>query len=187
MITGNRSLVPELREVEGFNFDVMPMPVLVDQVTVGDVSGLCLSETTVDRGRAADFLVYLIGAPAVAEVTQAGYLVPANLEVALSQQFLQPDLLPANANVFNTSVRDLKVSALTDEGSELAQTVAPEVAELFTAPVLDDLELRTEQIDELSRTVIDPEAQPTDGPSDGSSPSSGSSSPEASASSDSAS
>ncbi len=167
MITGGRALVPELREVEGFNFDVMPMPVIVDQVTVGDVSGLCLSGTTADRGRAADFLVYLIGAPAVAAVTQAGYLVPANLEVALSQEFVQPDQLPANANVFNTSVQDLKVSALTHAGSDLATAVAPEISELFTAPLLDDLELRTEQIDEISRGVLDPTAQPSEGPTTG--------------------
>ncbi len=142
----------------------MPMPVLTDPVTVGDVSGLCLSGSAADRGRAADFLVYLIGAQAVAEVTQAGYLVPANLEVALSQEFVQPDQLPANANVFNTSVRDLKVSALTDEGSDLTTAVAPEISELFTAPVLDDLELRTERIDEISRAVLDPDAQPSDEP-----------------------
>ncbi len=162
MITGSRSLVPRLREVPGLRFDVMPIPVLGEEATVGDLSGLCIAAGSDNVARAADFLVTLISNAAVAEVAKAGYLVPANLQVALSSAFLQPDQMPANAGIFNASVNDLKVSALIDPGTPLARAVGPQVRELFTAPVLDDLEARTQQIDEISRSLLDPDYVPED-------------------------
>ena len=165
MITGTRSLVPRLREVQGLSFDVMPLPVLDDQVSVGDMTGLCIASDNPNLARTADFLVHLISDDAVTEVAEEGYLVPANLEVALTDDFLQPIQQPQNANVFNTSVRDLVVTDLLDPTSPLAQAVQPAVRDLFTTPVLDDLEQRTTLIDTVSRSVLDPDYPP---PSDGS-------------------
>ena len=45
MITGSRALVPELREVPGLEFDVMPIPSIDGQATVGEITGLCVSKT----------------------------------------------------------------------------------------------------------------------------------------------
>ena len=160
MITGTRSLTPRLRRVPGLRFDAMPMPVIGDQVTVGDITGLCIGADEPELGRTADFLVRLISAPAVAQVAREGYLVPANLTVALSPDFLQPGQMPANANIFNTSVRDLEVTPLIDRGTPLEEAVRTQVRELFTAPLLDDLDARTEQIDETSRSVLDPDYVP---------------------------
>lgn len=167
MVTGTRSLVPRLRDVEGLDFDVMPMPLIDDQVTVGDMTGLCISSDNENLARTADFLVTLIGDEAVAEVAREGYLVPANLEVALGDEFLQPLQMPRNANIFNTSVRDLVVNDLLDPSSPLAQAVQPAVRDLFTAPTLDDLDQRTTLIDTVSRSVLDPDyPPPSEGPSD---------------------
>ena len=171
MITGTRALTPQLREVDGLDFDVMPMPVVDDQVTVGDMSGICISSDSEDIARTADVLVSLIDKKAVAEVASEGYLVPANLEVALTDDFLQPLQMPRNANIFNTSVRDLVVNDLLEPTSPLSQAVQPAVRDLFTAPVLDDLEQRTALIDTVSRSVLDPDyppaPQPTELPAEG--------------------
>ena len=43
MIAGFRALVPELREVPGLDFDVMPIPSIDGAATVGDITGLCIS------------------------------------------------------------------------------------------------------------------------------------------------
>ncbi len=170
MITGTRALVPQLRRVEGLHFDVMPMPVIGDQVTVGDITGLCIGAGEEDVARTADFLVRMISDTAVAQVAREGYLVPANLEVALSPDFLQPGQMPANANIFNLSVRDLEVTSLIDPGTPLDDAVGDQVRELFTAPGDLDLDLRTQQIDETSRSVLDPtyvgEGSPSSTPSE---------------------
>nr|WP_281385944.1 extracellular solute-binding protein [Nocardioides luti] len=166
MIEGFRSLVPELRQVQGLEFDVMPMPILDSSATVGDISGLCLSADAASTPEAADFLFHAVSTPSVQKVTRTGYLAPANLEVALSDDFRQPGRLPDQATVFTTSVRSMVIPPLLDNWSELEAAVAPTLEELLTIPVIDDLTALTEEIDAESRTVLDPEsASPSASPS----------------------
>jgi multiple sugar transport system substrate-binding protein len=158
MMAGFRSIVPELRSVPGLEFDVMPMPAIDDQATVGDISGLCISaKPAATIPQAADFLVYVVSAEAVARVATAGYLVPANLQVAASDDFLQPEQRPASAQTFNTSVRDMQLFPLIDDFGALEAAVRGPLRQLLTMPVLD-AEALTTQIDEESRPILDPES-----------------------------
>ncbi|GAB3772076.1 hypothetical protein GCM10027600_31110 [Nocardioides ginsengisegetis] len=166
MIEGFRSLVPELRQVQGLEFDVMPMPVLDSSATIGDITGLCISKDAASTPEAADFLVHALSAQSVGRVTHAGYLAPANLDVALSDVFLQPGRLPAHSNVFNTAVRSMQVPPLLDSYSDLERAVSGTLQEMLNIPVLDDLLGLSEEVDAESRTVLDPEsASPSATPS----------------------
>ncbi len=157
MIAGYRNLVPELRQVIGLDFDVMPMPQLGRSATVGDVTGLCISAATEHPDEAADFLVHLLSEDAVAEVADEGYLVPANVAVATSDSFFQPDRQPDNSVVFNQSVRDIEVPPLLDSWSRLELVIAPLLQQLVTEPFEDDtLDNLTTQIDLESQTVLSP-------------------------------
>jgi multiple sugar transport system substrate-binding protein len=156
MIAGYRSLVPTLRLVPGLDFDVMPMPVLDSASTVGDVTGLCLSKKSADVPAAADFMVHELSAESVSRVTRTGYLAPANLQVALSDDFLQPGRRPQHAVFFNNSVRSMSLAPLIDTLPELETTVEPELSKLVYGVGVLDLDGLTQQIDEESRAVLDP-------------------------------
>ncbi len=156
MMEGDRSLVPELRKVPGLRFDVMPMPVLDSYATVGDFTGLCLSRRSASTPEAADFLVNATSAPSVTLVTRAGSLAPANLQVALSDAFLQAGRAPEHASVFNTVVRTVRLPPLLDDPPALERAVEPDLRELVTVPVLDDLQAITQRIDAASRPVLAP-------------------------------
>ena len=137
MIEGFRSLTPELRAVPGLSFDVMPMPTISGRKTIGDISGLCLSATAADAGVAADVLQFFGTPQHVAEVARAGYLVPANVAVAESPDFLQPGQDPEHAEVFNDTVRDIINPPLLDDYAALESAIAPEFAMLFATGFLD--------------------------------------------------
>lgn len=170
MIAGYRRLVPELRGTPSLNFDVMPMPALDNETTIGDVSGLCMSSKPRSYSAAADFIVHMISTESVSEVAKAGYLVPSNNEVAESDAFLQRDALPAHAEVFNRSVRDIQLLPLLDSWEGLEDAVHDPIYKLFYARVFDDgIEGVAEQIDEDSEPILDPEDDSTDGPTDGAS------------------
>ena len=156
MIEGDRALTPLLRSVPDLRFDVMPLPALDDEVTVGEISGLCISRDASGVARAADFLVHAVSNVAVSRVVDAGYLVPANLQVALSDDFLQPGREPEHASVFNTSVRHLRLPPLLEERQwrRLEEAVSEDLRALLTQPVID-LETLTAQIDDKSRAVLD--------------------------------
>ena len=170
MMEGFRSLTPRLREVPGLHFDVLPMPTLDDPTTVGDINGLCIA-----RGRnvqqAADFMVHAISDDSSAQVAEAGYIVPVNETVARSDAFLQPDRQPASAGVFNLSVADMRLAPVIEDAAALNEVVEPLLLQLLTAPVLDDIEELTAQIDEASRSVLDPDYSPSESPVDPATPS----------------
>jgi multiple sugar transport system substrate-binding protein len=157
MIAGYRDLVPRLRLTTGLDFDVMPMPVLDSSATVGDVSGMCLSSTAGDAGAAADFLVNELSTAAVTRVTRTGYLAPANLQVALTDDFLQPGRNPDHSQFFNTSVRAMNFAPLIDSLSDVEAAVQPSLEQLVYGVGVLDLDGLTDQIDADSRAILDPE------------------------------
>lgn len=160
MIAGDRSLVPVLRAQDGLDFDVLPMPRLDGSATVGEVTALCMSATTPAPGLAADFIVHEIGADSVAQVTRTGYLQPANVEVALSDDFVQPNRRPLHSTIFNSAVRSMAVDPMIDSLPELEAAVAPSLRQLVYGVGVLDLDAVTTEIDEESRTVLSPEPEP---------------------------
>lgn len=165
MIAGYRSLVPQLRLVPDLDFDVMAMPSLGSSATVGDVSGLCLSRKAASIPEAADFMVHELSVDSVTRVTRTGYLAPANLEVALSDTFLQPAREPQHSTVFNTAVRNMALAPLTDTLPALEDAVQPDLEQLVYGVGTLDLDAVTQRIDETSKPILDPAYSESPGPS----------------------
>jgi len=157
MLPGYRGLVPQLRDVTGLEFDVIQVPSVERSATVADLTGMCVSAETGNAPAAADFLVHMSSAVSVRRVASEGYLVPANLEVAFSPDFVQPGRAPDHAEVFTSAVRQTVLPPLLESEPELELAVSDSLQELLTAPVLTDLEELTARIDEESRAVLDPE------------------------------
>ena len=158
MITGTRAMVPELRAVQDLRFDVMPIPSIEGAATVGEISGLCISQDAESPATAADFMVYASSTEAVSEVVREGYLQPANQEVALSDDFLQPDEKPLNGAVFNEAVGRMVIPPLLDTWDELEDAVEPYLLEMFFAVPTIDLPLLGAQIDAVSQPILSPES-----------------------------
>ena len=155
MIAGYRDLVPQLRPTGVLDFDVMPMPVVDDAATVGDLTGICISRDTANVAESADFLVNFISTESVSAVAAAGYLAPANTKVALSDAFLQVGRAPVHSGVFNNSVRSMRIPPLLSNFADLEAAVIEPLKQLMEVEV-PDLDLLTEQIDEASQTVLAP-------------------------------
>ena len=168
MVAGFRNLVPQLRDAEDLDFDVLPMPIIDSRATVGDISGLCISADSEVTGDAADFIAYAVSDAAIATVSETGYIVPANTQVAASDDFLAPADEPANSAVFNSSIRYMVVPPFIDQRVELTEAVTPLLERLVTAPGILDLDLTTEQIDQASQAILSPEVteSPTESPTE---------------------
>jgi len=165
MLPGFRELVPHLRTVPGLEFDVIPMPSIDRSATIANLTGMCLSADTGNVTAAADFLVHMTSPVSVRRLVSTGHLVPANLEVALSDDFLQPGREPLHSQVFTNTVRTIVLPPLLDNWAALEDVVAHSLETLLTAPVLADLEALTTRIDEQSQTVLrPPEEEETEDP-----------------------
>lgn len=157
MITGDRSWVPKLRTTQGLAFDVMPIPTIDETATTGELIGFCLARRPESLSGAADLLVHLISDDVVRPLTRSGYLVPANQQVALSEDFLQPGRQPLSSTVFTDSVDDMVIPPLLDSWGPLQRAVDELVQTLVTAPGVLDLEAVTAEIDLASQLVLAPD------------------------------
>jgi multiple sugar transport system substrate-binding protein len=165
MMAGFRNLVPELRETEGLSFDVIAMPNLDGAATVGDISGLCISAESEVTGDAADFIAHAVTDEAFQAVTETGYIVPANTEVASSEVFLDETQQPEHASVFLSGIRNMVVPPFIEDREALVAAITPLLQRMLTEPGALDLEGIVAEIDEASRTVLTPEEpeEPGDG------------------------
>ncbi|WP_028659443.1 extracellular solute-binding protein [Nocardioides insulae] len=154
MIEADRSLVPQLREIDDLRWDVMPIPRIDSAATIGDYTGLCLSSASDSPGAAADLLTALISDQYVAEVAQTGYLVPVNQRVALSERFLQTNRQPLNSKVFVSSIRTMSVPPEARKWPAVEAAVSDSLHQLVEERPTVDLEAVTEQIDEDSQPVF---------------------------------
>ena len=98
-------------------------------------------------------------------MTRTGYLAPANLEVALSDTFLQPGRQPEHSAVFNSAVRSMDYGPLIDDLGRLEEAVEPDLRELLYGSGTLDLATVTQRIDETSRPILDPTYTPSTSPS----------------------
>jgi len=161
-LEGSRGIVPALRTRLGFDFDVMPMPVLGTPATVGGLTGLCISSDATDAGTAADFLVYASTPEALGSVASAGYLQPANQAVALSDDFQQPGRLPDHASVFTFSVKSMQYPPLIDRWDELDAAIGPTLTRMMHGRAVQ-VPQRTREADQQSSRVL--RVEPSESPS----------------------
>jgi multiple sugar transport system substrate-binding protein len=145
----------------------MPMPVVDDAATVGDLTGICIARDTADVSESADFLVDFISTDSVSAVAAAGYLAPANTKVALSDAFLQVGRAPVHSGVFNNSIRNMRIPPILSNFADLEAAVSEPLKQLMEVEV-PDLDLLSEQIDEASQAVLAP-PEDSESPSDESS------------------
>jgi multiple sugar transport system substrate-binding protein len=166
MLEDSRHIVPELRNRLGFEFDVMPMPDLGTPATVGDLTGLCISNQAADASTAADFLVYASSPDALGYVASQGYLQPANQAVALSDDFQQPGRLPQHASVFTFSVKSMQFPPLIAQWDALDAWTEPTLKRMLHGRA-SQVPPRTREIDQASRKVlhVEPSGSPSSSPS----------------------
>lgn len=163
MILGYRSLTPELRQTASLNFDVMPVPRVGSRVTTGESTGMCLAAGSEHTGKAADFMAYAVSDESAALLAQTGYTVPTNVDVAHSDDFLQPGQRPAAAAVFEESMRYIRALPADSEAWRKVQEITgPMLTRLFFDTLVEPLDERLQAIDDASVPVFTPEtATPT--------------------------
>lgn len=161
MIIGTRALTPVLREAEGLDFDVMPLPRLGAYRSIADMTGYCIAADTEHVQAAADLVAFASGREGASITAESGYVVPANLQVANSASFTQSSQQPQAAFVFNETVRRTQSTPAVPEWREMERQIDPLLERLFHASVID-LDTLLADIDAVSAQTLvgEPEETP---------------------------
>jgi multiple sugar transport system substrate-binding protein len=105
MLLQSRREVPTLRKIDGFRWDVAPLPVLETPVTVLHSDAYCMAKDGKDRDAVWQFIEYAVGDEGQALLAETGRIVPSLDRVAKSAAFLRPSgaagpLPPASSQIF---------------------------------------------------------------------------------------
>jgi multiple sugar transport system substrate-binding protein len=111
MLFQSRRVVPTLREIDGFRWDVAPLPQGNQPAGVLHSDAFCMSAATGDKDAAWDFIEYAVGPEGQEILAQTGRTVPSLRAVAESPVFLGDDgsaTVPAHSEVFIDTIPALR-------------------------------------------------------------------------------
>ena len=114
MFLQSRREVPTLREIDGFAWDVAPLPIIDEAATVLHSDAFCMAEAAADHDAVWSFVEYAVGEEGQRILAETGRIVPARNSVAESEEFLaglppgapasDEPLPPASSEVFLDNV-----------------------------------------------------------------------------------
>lgn len=108
MYLSGRWLVPKFRQEANFDWDIVEFPGTVPI----DATGWAISKSSKHKPESLKLIKYLSSKESIEKFTQSGLIVPARIEVAQSEVFLD-DKKPHNAEAFLEIIETSKLTPVT--------------------------------------------------------------------------
>jgi multiple sugar transport system substrate-binding protein len=152
MYMDSRKVVPTFRTIADFDWDVAPLPLLKDPVSILHSDAYCMTAASDEQDAAWTFMEFALGPEGQAIAAATGRTVPSLRTVAESDAFLDPEAEPSNSQVYLDQIPVLRAvpaigpwaeiegiaNDLIEEGyyagagaTELAQEVVTQTQPLF--------------------------------------------------------
>ncbi len=130
MLLFSRRVVPALRKITGFTWDVAPLPLhdpAAKPATVLHSDAMCMPVAGKNKAGAWDFIRYADGPEGQKLLAELGRVVPSLKSVAQSPAFLAPDKAPASSQVFLDVIPSIRALPFSPHWSELESAVNEEL------------------------------------------------------------
>lgn len=143
MLLDSRKAVPTLRTIDGFEWDVAPLPVAPGGVPATILHGdaYCLSRDA-NPDAAWSFVEFANSREGQTILAKSGRTVPSRLDVARSPAFLEPDQAPRSAQVFLDAVPYVRAVPHTATWSQAEKRADDILAAMFYEQVDREAGLR---------------------------------------------
>jgi multiple sugar transport system substrate-binding protein len=152
----SRRVVPTLRTIDAFEWDVAPIPVFREPVSILHSDAYCMTGASDAKEHAWRFVEFALGPQGQRITARAGRTVPSLRSVAESEDFLDPRAEPSNSRVFLDQIPHLRsvptvstwpevediVNVLLEEGYDLGLPAREIAIEIVTQT--DDVLARAE-------------------------------------------
>jgi multiple sugar transport system substrate-binding protein len=131
MYLNSRRVVPTLRTITGFTWDVAPLPRGVQAASILHSDGFCMAAATKNKDAAWTFIEYSNSAVGQEILATTGRTVPSLRTVAESTAFLDPSQLPASSRVYIDVAPTLRVLPLVEKWPQIEETANKEIELAF--------------------------------------------------------
>jgi multiple sugar transport system substrate-binding protein len=127
MLLNSRRVVPTLREISSFDWDVAPLPQSKQSMTVLHADAYCLPKASKNKPAAWAFIEFANAAGGQTIVAKTGRTVPSLKAVAVSPAFLDPNAKPQHSQVFLDVVPQARALPLLDTWVDIEETLTAEL------------------------------------------------------------
>jgi multiple sugar transport system substrate-binding protein len=133
MYLNSRAVVPTLRAIDGFEWDVAPLPVAPagEPASILHSDAYCMSAGVADHGAAWRFIEFAMETGGQEILAESGRTVPSRMDVAHSGAFLEPDLPPRSSHVYLDVEPHLRVTPRTPAWSRVERESNALLEEVF--------------------------------------------------------
>lgn len=133
MYLSSRVAVPTLRTIEGFEWDVAPLPVAPggEPASILHSDAYCMSAGLPDHADAWRFIEFAMSVQGQEILAASGRTVPSRLDAAASDVFLEPDLPPRSAQVYLDAEPHLRATPRTATWSRVEREANALLEEVF--------------------------------------------------------
>lgn len=152
MVMSSRRDTPVFRTIEDFAWDVAPLPVHEEQVTILHADAYCMSRSSEVKDEAWSFVEFALGPEGAPIAAATGRTVPSLIEVAESPIFLEPEEPPANARAFLDTIPSIRRVPSISTWPEIEEAAEPFLEEgLYEGVPVEDV---IRSIDEATRPIF---------------------------------
>jgi multiple sugar transport system substrate-binding protein len=119
MLMESRRVVPTLRTITSFRWDVAPVPVLGEPVSVLHADAYCMTADADAKDASWRFIEFALGPEGQRIAAEAGRTVPSLRSIADSDAFLDPTAEPQNSEVFLDQIPRLRAVPVVSTWAEI--------------------------------------------------------------------
>lgn len=131
MMLDSRRATANLRQVEGLDFDVAPLPHDVNKATALHADGYCISSRSKRAAEAQKLIEFAMSEEGQSLLSKTGRLVPARISVALGDSFLDPTQMPSRAKVWLDQLKYIRLMPNIAAWNEIETLSEPIIEEWF--------------------------------------------------------
>ncbi len=151
MILQSRAATPSFREIKGFQWDVVPLPMGKQKATILHSDAYCIAAASKNKDLAWAFVEYAQGVEGQTIAAKLGRTVPSLKSVAESPAFLDPTQSPANSKMFLDVIPTVKLVPVLSTWPQIEGIVNEELEQaLYKLKSIDDaIDMATKETTDL--------------------------------------
>ncbi|MFP5224592.1 MAG: ABC transporter substrate-binding protein [Actinomycetota bacterium] len=158
MLMESRRAVPDMRAVEGLEFDVLPLPKGKQSASVLHSDGYCVSTGIENLDATKRFVSFALSKEGAGVLAETGRTVPSRRSVAVSDLYFAPGKEPANAGVWISALDFMHILPNIAAWNEIEGKADPIVEEWYYS--LEPPEALGIEIDLATRGLFTEDAGP---------------------------
>lgn len=131
MYLSGRWMVPKLREIAHFNWDIINFPASTKGKTLVDSSAWAVSKNSKNKDASIKFIKFLSSKNSIEKLTASGLIIPARVDVADSDYFLSKEKKPLHSYLFLETIKNSKPTPVNKNYAQINDVLNEALEPIF--------------------------------------------------------